>query len=73
MVKDRDKYFAESRVRNWAYQILQGLAFMHRQGYFHRRAAAAARAARGPPRQLPQRCSPQGVGEEARQFRHIPP
>ncbi|EFN53549.1 hypothetical protein CHLNCDRAFT_25716, partial [Chlorella variabilis] len=36
MVKDRDKYFAESRVRNWTYQILQGLAFMHKQGYFHR-------------------------------------
>jgi protein kinase len=36
MVKDRDKYFAESCVRNWAFQILQGLAFMHKQGYFHR-------------------------------------
>jgi len=36
MVKDRDKYFAESRVRNWTYQVLQGLAFMHKQGYFHR-------------------------------------
>lgn len=36
MVKDRDKYYAESRVRNWTYQILQGLAFMHKQGYFHR-------------------------------------
>lgn len=39
MVKDRDKYFPESRVRNWCYQVLQGLAFMHKQGYFHRRAA----------------------------------
>ncbi|PSC74122.1 CMGC RCK MAK kinase [Micractinium conductrix] len=29
-------YFAESRVRNWTYQVLQGLAFMHKQGYFHR-------------------------------------
>lgn len=36
MMKDRDKYFPESRVRNWCYQILQGLAFMHKQGYFHR-------------------------------------
>jgi hypothetical protein len=36
MVKDRERHFPESRVRNWAYQILQGLAFMHRQGYFHR-------------------------------------
>ena len=24
------------RVRNWMYQILQGLAYMHKQGYFHR-------------------------------------
>ena len=36
MVKDRERHFPESRVRNWAYQILQGLAFMHKQGYFHR-------------------------------------
>ncbi|KAL4442679.1 hypothetical protein ABPG77_006673 [Micractinium sp. CCAP 211/92] len=36
MVKDRDRYFPESRVRNWCYQVLQGLAFMHKQGYFHR-------------------------------------
>jgi len=35
-MKDRDKYFPESRIRNWCYQILQGLAFMHKQGYFHR-------------------------------------
>lgn len=42
MVKDRDKYFAEPRVRNWCYQILQGLAFMHKQGYFHRHVYAQA-------------------------------
>lgn len=42
MVKDRDKYFSEPRVRNWCYQILQGLAFMHKQGYFHRHAGAVA-------------------------------
>ena len=42
MVKDRDKYFAEPRVRNWCYQILQGLAFMHKQGYFHRQAGGDA-------------------------------
>lgn len=45
MVKDRDRYFAEAHVRNWVYQILQGLAFMHKQGYFHRRAAWAGREA----------------------------
>ena len=28
--------FAQSRVRNWAYQILQALAYMHKVGFFHR-------------------------------------
>ena len=23
-------------MRNWCYQILQGLAYIHKQGYFHR-------------------------------------
>lgn len=32
----RDKYFPEAVVRNMLYQILQGLAFMHRHGFFHR-------------------------------------
>lgn len=36
MTKDRDKLFPESAVRNVSYQILQGLAFMHKHGYFHR-------------------------------------
>lgn len=36
MTKDRDKLFPESTVRNVSYQILQGLAFMHKHGYFHR-------------------------------------
>ena len=35
-MKDRDRPFPESRVRSWCFQILQGLAYMHRQGYFHR-------------------------------------
>jgi len=35
-MKDRDKYFLESRVRNVIFQVLQGLAFMHRHGFFHR-------------------------------------
>lgn len=47
MVKDRDKYFAEPRVRNWCYQILQGLAFMHKQGYFHRHVQRATKAEAG--------------------------
>lgn len=36
MTKDRDKLFPESTVRNVIYQVLQGLAFMHKHGYFHR-------------------------------------
>ncbi|KAK5974609.1 Serine/threonine-protein kinase ICK, partial [Trichostrongylus colubriformis] len=36
LMKDRDRYFPESVIRNIIYQILQGLAFMHRNGYFHR-------------------------------------
>eukprot|EP01023_Acetabularia_acetabulum_P034745 TRINITY_DN32666_c0_g1_i3.p1 TRINITY_DN32666_c0_g1~~TRINITY_DN32666_c0_g1_i3.p1 ORF type:complete len:404 (-),score=35.13 TRINITY_DN32666_c0_g1_i3:661-1872(-) len=36
MMKDRDKLFSESRIRNWCYQILQGLAYIHKQGFFHR-------------------------------------
>eukprot|EP00967_Tisochrysis_lutea_P128983 scaffold221331_cov19-Tisochrysis_lutea.AAC.1 len=36
LMKDRDKFFPESRVRNWCYQIIQGLAYIHKHGYFHR-------------------------------------
>jgi hypothetical protein len=36
LMKDRDKFFPESRVRNWCYQIIQGLAYVHKHGYFHR-------------------------------------
>ncbi|CAJ0594938.1 unnamed protein product [Cylicocyclus nassatus] len=36
LMKDRDRYFPEGVIRNIIYQILQGLAFMHRNGYFHR-------------------------------------
>jgi len=36
LMKNRDKLFPESAVRNIMYQILQGLAFMHKTGYFHR-------------------------------------
>ena len=35
-IKDRDKYFPESRVRSWIYQILQSIAYLHKHGYFHR-------------------------------------
>jgi len=35
-MKDRPKPFPEQTVRNYSYQVLQGVAFMHKQGYFHR-------------------------------------
>ena len=36
LMKNRDKLFPESAIRNIIYQILQGLAFMHKTGFFHR-------------------------------------
>ena len=36
VMKDRDKLLPETRIRNWLYQIFQGLAYMHKHGYFHR-------------------------------------
>ncbi|XP_066459888.1 serine/threonine-protein kinase ICK isoform X2 [Eleutherodactylus coqui] len=36
LMKDRNKLFPESTIRNIMYQILQGLAFIHKYGFFHR-------------------------------------
>ncbi|NXQ19138.1 MAK kinase, partial [Peucedramus taeniatus] len=36
LMKDRNKFFPESVIRNMMYQILQGLAFIHKHGFFHR-------------------------------------
>ncbi|CAJ0930188.1 unnamed protein product, partial [Mesorhabditis belari] len=36
LMKDRDRYFPESVIRNIIYQVLQGLQFMHKNGFFHR-------------------------------------
>ncbi|KPP70215.1 hypothetical protein Z043_110975 [Scleropages formosus] len=36
LMKDRSRLFPESAVRNIMYQILQGLAFIHKHGFFHR-------------------------------------
>ncbi len=36
LTKDRDKFLPESRIRNWVYQIFQGLAYIHKHGFFHR-------------------------------------
>jgi len=35
-MKDREKLFSEGEVRNWCFQVFQGLAYMHQRGYFHR-------------------------------------
>ncbi|XP_046919362.1 serine/threonine-protein kinase dyf-5 [Dermatophagoides farinae] len=36
LIKDREKPFAEKINCNILYQILQGLSFMHKHGFFHR-------------------------------------
>ncbi|KAM8851720.1 serine/threonine-protein kinase ICK-like [Synchiropus picturatus] len=36
LMKDRSRLFPESAVRNIMFQILQGLAFIHKHGFFHR-------------------------------------
>nr|XP_045016104.1 serine/threonine-protein kinase ICK isoform X3 [Jaculus jaculus] len=36
LIKERSKLFPESVIRNIMYQILQGLAFIHKHGFFHR-------------------------------------
>ncbi|MCO5602291.1 hypothetical protein L7F22_056420 [Adiantum nelumboides] len=36
LMKDKDKPFAETKIRSWCYQVLLALAYMHSHGYFHR-------------------------------------
>ncbi|XP_075640924.1 cyclin-dependent kinase F-4 [Castanea sativa] len=36
LMKDREKLFSEAEVRNWCFQVFQGLSYMHQRGYFHR-------------------------------------
>ena len=36
MTKDRKKFLPEARIRHIMYQILSGLAYMHKNGFFHR-------------------------------------
>eukprot|EP00249_Psilotum_nudum_P020200 c27601_g1_i1 orf=876-2255(+) len=36
VMKDKDKFFPEAKIRNWCYQVLQALTYMHSHGYFHR-------------------------------------
>lgn len=36
LMKTRTKPFSETEVRNWCFQVFNGLAYMHQRGYFHR-------------------------------------
>ncbi len=36
LMKNRDRHFTESHIRNIMYQIFQGVAYMHKSGFFHR-------------------------------------
>ncbi|ESQ55462.1 hypothetical protein EUTSA_v10027028mg [Eutrema salsugineum] len=36
LMKDRQKLFSEADIRNWCFQVFQGLSYMHQRGYFHR-------------------------------------
>jgi serine/threonine protein kinase len=35
-MKEQGELIPEARVRAWCFQILQGLAHIHKHGYFHR-------------------------------------
>uniref|UniRef100_A0A336M7F5 non-specific serine/threonine protein kinase n=1 Tax=Culicoides sonorensis TaxID=179676 RepID=A0A336M7F5_CULSO len=36
MIKDRETHFPETTVKSILFQVMSGLAFMHRHGFFHR-------------------------------------
>jgi protein kinase len=36
VIRERQAAFSEEEIRNFMVQILQGLAYMHNNGYFHR-------------------------------------
>eukprot|EP00238_Polyblepharides_amylifera_P004131 CAMPEP_0196593244 /NCGR_PEP_ID=MMETSP1081-20130531/75130_1 /TAXON_ID=36882 /ORGANISM="Pyramimonas amylifera, Strain CCMP720" /LENGTH=467 /DNA_ID=CAMNT_0041917175 /DNA_START=391 /DNA_END=1794 /DNA_ORIENTATION=+ len=36
LIKDRDKYLPEAKIRNWMFQLIQSIAYLHKHGYFHR-------------------------------------
>ncbi|KAF8115096.1 hypothetical protein N665_0030s0134 [Sinapis alba] len=36
LMKDRQKLFTEAVIKNWCFQVFQGLSYMHQRGYFHR-------------------------------------
>ena len=50
MCKARDRPLPEASVRSVMFQIFQGLAFMHKHGFFHRCAGGAGMRGWGPAR-----------------------
>lgn len=36
LMKDKVKPFSETEIRNWCFNVFQGLVYMHQHGYFHR-------------------------------------
>lgn len=36
VIKDRETPFSEKLLRSWFFQVLRGLAAVHKQGFFHR-------------------------------------
>jgi male germ cell-associated kinase len=36
LMKNRNKFFAETQIRNMMYQIMQSMSYIHKHGYFHR-------------------------------------
>ena len=49
MCKSRERHLPEASVRSIMFQIFQGLAFMHKHGFFHRCARGPPALARLPP------------------------
>ena len=47
MTKDRKKFLPDARIRHIMFQILSGLAYMHKHGFFHRGACVCAGAGGG--------------------------
>lgn len=52
LMKDRDRLFPEARIRSWAHQMFQGLAYIHKAGYFHRDMKPGGPGGPGGPKQL---------------------
>lgn len=72
MTKDRKKFLPDARIRHIMFQILSGLAYMHKHGFFHRGACARGEwAGRGGGRS-PLRCVGLGCVPSTDQNREHP-